>query len=177
MQAAPIPRNEEARQESLRQYRILDTEAEKIFDDIIVLVAGICDTPIALLTFIDGDRQWIKFNFGLPLRQMKRYASLCARAICEEELFVVPDTLQDERFADGPLVISEPHIRFYAGMPLITPEGRVLGALCVIDHSPRQLGEDQKAKIKALAQSAMLLLEIRIGRRTGDDRTSWRVNK
>jgi GAF domain-containing protein len=160
----PIPADEEARQESLRTYEILDTQAEKVFDDITAVIAGICDTPIALLTFIDGNRQWIKANFGLPLRQTTRNASICAHAICRDELFVVPDTLRDARFADNPFVIGEPHIRFYAGMPLITPEGHALGALCVIDHSPRQLSEDQKAKLEALAQSAMLLLEIRLGR-------------
>jgi GAF domain-containing protein len=170
MPAAPIPRNEEARRESLRQYQILDTEAEKIFDDITQLVASICDTPIALLTFIDGDRQWIKSsNIPLPVRQTMRNASFCAHAICQDELFVVPDALLDDRFADNPAVLGEPKIRFYAGMPLITPEGYALGALCVVDHSPRQLSEDQKTKIHALAQSAMLLLEIRVGRR--DPRT------
>lgn len=165
MMGAPIPREEEARLESLRQYKILDTEAEQIFDDITALIASICDTPIALLTFVDGDRQWIKSNVGLPVVQTTRNASFCAHAICGETLFVVPDALVDERFADNPLVLGDPNIRFYAGMPLITPEGHALGALCVIDHSPRQLSNDQKTKIEALAKSAMLLLEIRSGRR------------
>ena len=161
---APIPANEEARQEALRHYQILDTKAEKIFDDITTLIASICDTPIALLTFIDGDRQWIKSaNVTLPVCQTDRNASICAHTICGRVLFVVPDTLLDERFAYSPFVTGEPHIRFYAGMPLINRDGYALGALCVIDTAPRQLSEDQKTKIRALAQSAMLLLEIRAG--------------
>jgi len=144
--------------------KILDTEAEKVFDDITALAASVCETPISLLTFIDRDRQWIKSNVGLPVHETSRDVAFCAHAICGEDLLVVPDALNDERFALNPLVTTEPNIRFYAGMPLFTPQGHALGALCVIDRVPRELSDEQKAKIRALAQSAMILLEMRLGR-------------
>jgi len=100
----------------------------------------------------------------LPVHETSRDVAFCAHAICGEDLLVVPDALNDERFALNPLVTTEPNIRFYAGMPLFTPQGHALGALCVIDRVPRELSDEQKAKIRALAQSAMILLEMRLGR-------------
>jgi GAF domain-containing protein len=156
--------NEEARQETLRQYEILDTDAEKVFDTLTAMAAAVCQTPISLLSFVDRDRQWFKSRVGLSIRETSRSLSFCAHAICGDDLFVVPDALIDERFAKNPLVTGDPNIRFYAGMPLISPQGYGLGTLCVIDHVPRELSEDQKTKLSVLAQSAMLLLEMRSGR-------------
>ncbi len=159
--APPIPPNEEARLEALRKYEILDTAADKAFDDITALAADVCQTPISLLTFIDRDRQWFKSNVGMEARETSRDLAFCAHAILQDELFIVPDALLDERFAKNPLVSGDPNIRFYAGMPLVTPDGQAVGALCVIDRVPRELSQAQKNKIRALAQSALMLLELR----------------
>lgn len=159
--AAPIPPNEEARLEALRGYEILDTAAEKAFDDIAALAADVCQAPISLLTFIDRDRQWFKSNVGLEARETSRDVAFCAHAILQDDLFIVTDALLDDRFAKNPLVNGDPNIRFYAGMPLVTPEGQALGTLCVIDRVPRELSQPQKNKLRALAQSALMLLEMR----------------
>ena len=158
---APIPANEEARLETLKKYQILDTAAEKVFDDITALAADVCHTPFAFLSFVDRDRQWFKSNVGLPARETNRDIAFCAHAIMDDDLFIVPDALTDERFAKNPLVVHEPNIRFYAGMPLITPEGHAIGTLCVIDRVPRELSQQQQDKMRALAQSALMLLEVR----------------
>lgn len=158
---APIPVNERARLELLRQYQILDTAAEPAFDEITARAADLCRTPIGLLTFVDRDRAWFKSNTGLELRAIPRDASFCAHAICQDDLYVSPDMLADERFSDNPLVTGRPYLRFYAGMPLLSPEGLALGALCVIDHRPRELTGEQKDRLKELAKGAVLLLEIR----------------
>jgi GAF domain-containing protein len=159
---APMPPDEEKRLEILRQYKILDTEAKKVFDDITKLAGEVCATPISLLTFIDENRQWFKSDVGLsPVKETSRDVAFCAHAIVQRDLFVVPDALNDERFAKNPLVTHEPNIRFYAGMPLVTPEGHAVGALCVIDRVPRELSQEQTAKLRALAQSAVMLLEMR----------------
>ena len=158
---ASISKDEEARLERLRQYKVLDTAAEQAFDDITKMAADVCKTPISLLTLIDRDRQWFKSNIGLSVKETSRDIAFCAHAILQPELFVVPDALADDRFARNPLVTHDPNIRFYAGMPLVTPDGHALGTLCVIDRVPRALSEDQATRIKALAKSAMLLLEMR----------------
>jgi GAF domain-containing protein len=161
MTKALTPPNEQDRLEVLRQYQILDTAAEQVFDDITRLAADICQTPISLLSFIDQNRQWFKSNVGLSARETGRDVAFCAHAIMQDDLFVVPDALADERFAQNPLVTHDPNIRFYAGMPLVTKGGHALGTLCVIDRVPRELTEDQKTKLRALAVSVMLLLEVR----------------
>lgn len=157
----PIPLIEHARLELLRQYQILDTAAEQVFDEITALAAQICQTPVSLLTFLDQDRQWFKSRVGLEIQETPREFAICAHAICQPDLFIVPDTLADERFAHNPLVTGEPHFRFYAGMPLLSPEGLAVGTLCVLDCQPRSLLPEQAEKLKALAKSAVLLLEIR----------------
>lgn len=157
----PIPLNEHTRLELLRQYAILDTPAEPAFDEITARAAEICQTPISLLTFVDRDRAWFKSATGLPLRELPRETSFCAHAICQEDLYVTPDTLADERFSRNPLVTQKPHVRFYAGMPLLSPEGLVLGTLCVIDRKPRELTPEQTDQLKDLAKGAVLLLELR----------------
>ncbi len=162
MKVAPIPGNEPARLEKLRQYRILDTAAEKVFDDITRLAAEVCGAPISLITFIDAERQWIKAKVGIHVSETRREVAFCAHAILQPDLFVVPDATRDERFADNPLVTGEPRIRFYAGMPLVTADGHAVGSLCVIDRVPRELSEEQRAKLKVLAQGAVMLLEQRL---------------
>jgi GAF domain-containing protein len=156
-----IPLNEHARLELLRQYGILDTAAEPAFDEITARAAEICLTPISLLTFVDRDRAWFKSVTGLPFREIPRAISFCAYAICQDDPYVVPDMLADERFSHNPLVTQKPHLRFYAGMPLLSPEGLALGALCVIDRKPRELTPEQAHELKDLAKGAVLLLEIR----------------
>ncbi len=158
---APIPENEERRLEVLRQHRILDSAAESSFDEITRLAATICDAPISLLSFIDRNRQWIKSNCGLSMPETSRDVAFCAHAIMHPGIFEVEDALHDERFATNPLVTGDPHIRFYAGIPLRTQAGEALGTLCVIDRKAKRLTAEQRLKLKTLAQMAMLLLEVR----------------
>ncbi len=161
MVATPLPADEERRLDILREYEILDTAAEKVFDDITAVAAQVCRTPIALLGFMDRDRQWFKSTVGMDVRESNRSLSMCAHAIMHNEIFLVPDAAADARFADNPMVKGEPYIRFYAGMPLVTPEGCAIGTLCVIDKVPHELEQQQLDKLKALAHSAMMLLEVR----------------
>lgn len=158
---APLPENEAARLETLRQYEILDTDPEETFNDLTRLAAYICGTPIALITFVDMNRQWFKCRIGMSQQETSRDISFCAHAILQTGPFVVRDALDDERFARNPLVISEPYIRFYAGSPLITTEGFVLGTLCVIDRVPRDLNQEQIAALRALGNQVTTQLEAR----------------
>lgn len=169
MMKPPIPLNEHARLELLRQYNILDTAAEPAFDEITARAAGICETPISLLSFVDRDRAWFKSHPGLDLPQIPRDQSFCAHAICQDALYVAPDMLADDRFSHNPLVNQKPHLRFYAAVPLISPEGLAIGALAVIDRKPRELTADQIEQLKDLAKGALFILEVRrAGSRTSN---------
>ncbi len=170
MMAAPIPPNEKTRLNVLWQYEVLDTLPEALFDDLTELAARICESPIALISLVDEKRQWFKSRVGTTMTETSRDISFCGHALTQTGLFIVPDATKDERFADNPLVISEPRIRFYAGAPLVTPDGHVLGTLCVIDKVPRELREDQKQALQILARLVVSQLELR--RRSGELETA-----
>jgi GAF domain-containing protein len=161
MRAAPIPENEAARLETLRQYQILDTDSEETFDDLTRLAAYICQTPNALISLIDANRQWFKARVGIKARETPRNVSFCGHAILHRDCFIIEDALFDERFADNPIVIGEPFVRFYAGMPLWSPEGFAIGTLCVIDRKPRALDKKQIDALGMLANQVMSQLELR----------------
>jgi GAF domain-containing protein len=158
---APVTGKEAARVAALDRYAILDTEPEQSFDDLVILASHVCKTPMALLTLVDDHRQWFKSAVGVQVRETPREVSFCAHAIQQEDLFIVRDTLQDARFKDNPLVTGEPHIRFYAGAPLVNEDGFALGTLCVGDRQPRELDEDQKAALISLSRLALRQMELR----------------
>ena len=163
---APVPKNEKQRLKVLWQYSVLDTMPEEIFDDLTELAARICEAPVAMITLVDEDRQWFKAKVGVSINETSRDISFCAHAITQPGLFIVPDATRDERFAQNPLVKSDPKVRFYAGAPLVSPDGYALGTLCVIDKVPRELRPEQKQALRILARHVVTQLELR--RRSGE---------
>lgn len=156
-----FPPNESERLETLRRYQIMDTPAEPDLTSLVTLAAQICCTPIALISLIDEKRQWFKARIGLETSETSREESLCAHAILEPDLLVVPDASADPRFANNPLVLGEPKIRFYAGAPLRTEEGHALGTICVIDRVPRELSSEQTDALRILSREVVAQLERR----------------
>ena len=150
-----------SRLETLLNYHILDTSPEKEFDSITRLASYICKTPFALITFLDNDRQWIKSRIGLDLSETQLHEAFCAYTIQDNNIFQVEDSLLDERFANNPLVHEEPYIRFYAGAPLISPNGHRLGSICVLDTKPGKIDQEQQEALKVLADEVMSHLEMR----------------
>jgi PAS domain S-box-containing protein len=157
----PLP-DEEERLKTLESYQLLDTPAETCFDEITELAAKICGTPIALISLVDRDRQWFKSKQGLQTCQTDRDISFCGHAIEGDEIFVVENALEDERFKDNPLVTGDLHLRFYAGMPLISPLGYKIGTLCVIDSEPKTLDEVQIRSLHLLAKNVIQTCELRL---------------
>jgi GAF domain-containing protein len=154
--------DETARLAALRRYRILDTEPEQAFDDLTLLASQVCGTPIALITLLDEERQWFKSRVGISATETARSVAFCAYTIQQDGLFVIPDTLADDRFRENPLVVGEPRVRFYVGAPLVTRDGHALGSLCVLDHVPRTLIREQRAALDALRRQAVAQLELRL---------------
>ena len=157
----PLPADEDERIEELRRYHILDTGAETAYDDLVHLASHICGTPIALVSLVDAQRQYFKARVGLEATETPRDVAFCAHAILKPELMIVPDAAADARFAENPLVRADPKIRFYAGSPLVTPQGHSMGTLCVIDRIPRTLDETQREALKVLGRQVVTLLELR----------------
>jgi PAS domain S-box-containing protein len=153
--------DEKQRLENLRMYNILDSGAEREFDDITLLASRICQTPISVISLVDADRQWFKSSVGLGGLRTDRESAFCSHAILGSDVLVVPDALKDERFADNPNVFQDPAIRFYAGTPLVSSEGFALGTLCVIDRVPRQLSKDQIQSLEILGRQVVSLLNLR----------------
>jgi GAF domain-containing protein len=157
----PVPNNEPDRLQALLRYRVLDTPAEVEFDTLVSLASYITGTPVAMISLVDSDRQWFKAKIGTAVSETARDVAFCAHAICQSDLFVVSDAMADARFATNPLVTADPHIRFYAGAPLVTPGGHAVGTLCVVDQAPRELSVAQREALQALGRAVVAQLELR----------------
>ena len=156
-------KNEDERIKLLDSYSILDTLPELDYDNLTVIAAAICGTPISLITFIDEERQWFKSRHGIDVSETSRDYSFCAHAINDpNNVLIIEDSRKDIRFFDNPAVSGNPNIIFYAGVPLINEMGLPLGTLCVIDHKPKTLSENQIRSLKALSDQIMKLLELRL---------------
>lgn len=160
--AAPLPFNEPRRLAALRAYGVLDTLPEQAYEDLTELASAICRVPIALITLIDENRQWFKSCIGMDAGETPRAEAFCAHAILQpDETMEVPDARLDTRFAHNPFVTGEPHVRFYAGAPLVTPEGLALGTICIVDHQPRRLTDTERSALQALSRQVVTQLELR----------------
>ena len=155
------PSAEALRLAALQEAEVSEVGPEPLFAPIAARAAELCETPIALVTFISEDKQWIKAAVGLEPRQISRESAFCTWAVHTAELFWVEDALNDERFSDNPLVLDDPHIRFYAGAPIATPEGYVLGAVCVIDREPRTLKPNERSVLEECATEVSSILKQR----------------
>jgi len=157
---APKCTNEEERLAALSSYNILDTEPEERYDEVTRLLSRACGTPISLITLVDRDRQWFKSEVGVGFNETPLESSICAHALLQDDLLIVPDTLEDARFADNALVAGEPGLRFYAGALLKTTEGYAIGTLCVLDYKPRELNEFQLDLLQVLAHQVTTQIEL-----------------
>lgn len=161
MPIIPLLENENERLASLASYGILDTLEEDDFDEITKLASQICQTPVALITLVDNKRQWFKSAIGIDQKETPREQAFCAYTILENEVMVVNDARQDERFAHNPLVTGNPNVVFYAGAPIINEEGYSLGSICVVDTEVKELNPQQIAALKALSNQVLAQLELR----------------
>jgi signal transduction histidine kinase len=158
---ANLHANEPERLQALRSYGILDTAVEPSFDDITKIASYVCQTPISIISLVDEDRQWFKSEVGLGIRQTPLEQSICAHALLEHSFLEIEDTTRDPRFDCNPLVTGNPHVRFYAGALLRTPDGLPLGTVCVLDDKPRVLSAEQRDVLAALARQVMSQMEFR----------------
>ncbi|MDH3600284.1 MAG: ATP-binding protein [Candidatus Tectomicrobia bacterium] len=166
LNCTPVPNNEAGRLEALKHYDLLDTECEEEFDRITRLACQIFAAPTCLVSLLDTDRQWFKSRQGLDATETPRDIAFCSYAIMQDDIFVVPNAIEDSRFRNNPLVLQEPKIRFYAGAPLKTSAGFNLGTLCVIDYEPRQFTKEQKNLLGELARIVIDEFELRIANKT-----------
>jgi diguanylate cyclase (GGDEF)-like protein len=162
---AVVPTNESERLAALRRCEALDTAPEIAFDDIVLLASRVCEAPMAAISLVDEHRQWFKSRVGFEARQTPREVAFCAHAILQSDLLVVPDAMKDERFHDNPLVRGDPHVRFYAGAPLVTTDGHAIGALCVMDTVARSLSTGQAETLHVLARQVINQIELRQAQR------------
>lgn len=160
--AFPVPADEDLRLRDLERHGLLDSGGDPHFDRIVKLAADIFGVPIALISLVDAKRQWFLSRHGLEVCETPREQAFCAHAIAADGVLVVPDATADERFATNPLVQSEPHIRFYAGAPLRSPDGHNLGTLCLIDRQPRAFSADDEQRLRLLAELVMREIELRL---------------
>ena len=160
MYTAPIPVDDDARVAALHSYGVLDTEREQGYDDVTFLASHICETPYSTITLVDRDRQFFKSEHGFGTRETNRSDGICACAINAPSMMVVGDLKLDERFRANPFVADGPQLRFYAGAPLITPDGHIIGTVCVFDDKPRELRPDQLQALSALARQVMARMEL-----------------
>lgn len=157
-----LPFNEVERMKLLHELNILDTDAEDIYDGIVYIASRICQVPVSTITLIDNDRQWFKSAIGVSHRENPRIYSFCAQAILGNDILEVPDSLKDDRFKDNPLAKCDPGVRFYAGVPLELKDGLNMGTLCVIDHKPNKLTDEQLKALRYLGWQVTMLLELRL---------------
>lgn len=162
MISANLPENESQRLQLLDELEILDTIEEQAYDDLTRLAALICNTPISLVSLVDHKRQWFKSHYGLEARETPRDLAFCAHAILDDDILIVENASHDERFHDNPLVTSDPHVKFYAGVPLVMSDNTKPGTLCVISNEPQTMTEEQKQALMAIARQVVSQLELRL---------------
>ena len=162
MKIASLPLDEKLRLQDLHSFEILDSETEKEFDDLVGLVAGLYGCPIAAISFMDANRQWFKSSMGLGMCEAPREISFCSHTLLQEGIFIIKDTLEDERFFDNPIVTEDPRIRFYAGASILSSSGYKLGTVCILDHRPRKLADKEAQTLKIVATQVSKLLELRL---------------
>jgi signal transduction histidine kinase len=159
---APIPANEEERLQDVLRYHLLDTPPEQEYNDIARLASQICQTPMSTVSLIDHYRQWHKAEVGLGATEAERALSFCGHTIAQSGVLEVQDATKDDRFHDNPFVTNDPNVRFYAGIPLVSPRGYNIGSLCVIDTKPRQLSAEQRFALEVLAKQVIKMFELRV---------------
>ena len=159
--AYPIPADEDQRLRDLERHGVIGMASDEHFERIVELASSIFQVPMSLISLVEKDRQWFLTRKGLAATETPRTMAFCAHAIADDQVLVVPDARADERFCTNPLVMNEPHIRFYAGAPLHSPDGHNLGTLCVIDQQPRQPSNEQLHQLQLLSELVMREIELR----------------
>lgn len=158
MLKAPIPKDEEKRIKAVKALGILDTPPEESFDRLTRLATQFFKVPISTITIVNSNREWFKSCQGLPAREGERAISFCGHAMLADDVFLIPDALKDDRFKDNPMVVGEPHIRFYAGVALFDASGNRVGTFCIKDRKPRTMSKEEMRTLKDMA----LLVELEL---------------